>query len=152
MQPSEAGLEINEQAIADEAMMVGRTGNVFSQFGWWIGHIFATVQVPVRGSIDDVAIEEVFDTWDAEVIALPRLAGSSGVDRWAPNARVPDGRAPVSTGPPPAPSSRQAFSPWSRSARRSRRRPSCPVLTNADVDLAVDEAEAMLVEPIQLDP
>ena len=36
IQPSEAGLEINEQAIADEALLVGRNGNVFSEFAWWI--------------------------------------------------------------------------------------------------------------------
>jgi hypothetical protein len=34
IQPSEAGLEINEQAIADEALLVGRNGNVISEFAW----------------------------------------------------------------------------------------------------------------------
>ena len=77
IQPSEAGLEINEQAIADEALLVGRNGNVFSEFTWWITHIFDTVRVPVRGSVDDVAIEEVFDMARQEV---ERLCGRAAED------------------------------------------------------------------------
>ena len=38
---------------------MGRNGNIVSEFAWWLTHIFDTVQVPVRGSVDDVAIEEV---------------------------------------------------------------------------------------------
>lgn len=150
MQPSEAGLEINEQAIADEAMLVGRTGNVFYQFGWWISHIFETVEVPVRGSVDDVAIAEVFDAWDAEVIALPPSLGGvvltegrptpvypmvgTGVDRPAARAIVE--------------ASLLALEPERTAIPTTT---IVPMLTNEDVDMAVAQAHAMLVEPIRLD-
>jgi vancomycin resistance protein YoaR len=150
IQPSEAGLEIDEQAIADEALLVGRNGNVFSEFGWWISHIFDTVDVPVRGSVDDVAIEGVFDTWDSDVVALPPSPGGvtlaegrpapvypqvgTGVDRPAARAIVE--------------ASLLALDPERTSIPTAA---VVPVLTAEDVDRAVDQAERMLVEPIRLD-
>jgi vancomycin resistance protein YoaR len=149
IQPSEAGLEINEQAIADEALTVGRNGNPFSEFAWWISHIFDTVKVPVRGAVDDVAMDEVFDTWDAEVIALPPSPGSvslvdgvptpvypmvgTGVDRAAARAVVE--------------ANLLAIEPEATSIPTTT---VVPVLTNEDVDAAVDQAERMLAEPIRL--
>jgi len=47
--PPEAGLDVDEEAIVDDAMSIGRQGNPISQFAWWLGHIFATVEVPVSG-------------------------------------------------------------------------------------------------------
>ena len=73
--PPEAGLEIDAEAIVEDAMSVGRQGNVISQFAWWIGHIFATVEVPVSGSVDDEAVNAIFDDWDSEVIASPANQG-----------------------------------------------------------------------------
>ena len=124
MQPPEAGLDINEQAIADEALLVGRNGNVISEFAWWISHIFDTVHVPVRGSIDDVAIGEVFDTWDAEVIALPPSPGGVILTDGRPTAVYPE----VGTGVdrPAAPGHRRSEpSLSSQNTLRSRQRPSC---------------------------
>ena len=150
MQPPEAGLDINEQAIADEALLVGRNGNVVSEFAWWISHIFDTVQVPVRGSVDDVAIEEVFDMWDTEVIALPPSLGGVVLTDGRPTAVYPE----VGTGidRPPAraivEASLLALEPEQTSIPTTT---IVPVLSDEDVDRAVDEAAAMLVEPIQLD-
>ncbi len=150
MQPPEAGLDINEQAIADEALLVGRNGNVISEFAWWISHIFDTVHVPIRGSIDDVAIGEVFDTWDTEVIALPPSPGGVILTDGRPTPVYPE----VGTGVD-RPAAR-AIVEASLLARQPDQTsiPTTtivPVLTDEDVDRAVDQAEAMLVEPIQLD-
>ena len=150
MQPPEAGLDINEQAIADEALLVGRNGNVISEFAWWISHIFDTVHVPIRGSIDDVAIGEVFDTWDSEVIALPPSPGGVILIDGRPTPVYPE----VGTGVD-RPAAR-AIVEASLLARQPDQTsiPTTtivPVLTDEDVDRAVDQAEAMLVEPIQLD-
>ena len=150
MQPPEAGLDIDEQAIADEALLVGRNGNVISEFAWWLTHIFDTVQVPVRGSVDDVAIEEVFDIWDAEVIALPPSLGGVVLTDGRPTPVYPE----VGTGVdrPPAraivEATLLALEPKQTSIPTAT---VVPVLTDEDVDRAVDQAEAMLVEPIQLD-
>jgi vancomycin resistance protein YoaR len=149
IQPSEAGLEINEQAIADEALLVGRGGNVYSEFAWWISHIFDTVQVPVRGSVDDVAIEEVFDTWDAEVIALPPSPGGVTLVEGQPTPVYPM----VGTGVD-RPAARAIVEASLLALEPERTEiPTAtvvPVLTNEDVDLAVAQAELMLTEPIRL--
>jgi vancomycin resistance protein YoaR len=149
IQPSEAGLEINEQAIADEALLVGRNGNVFSEFGWWVSHIFDTVTVPVRGAVDDVAIEAVFDSWDAEVIALPPSPGGVTLVEGVPTPVYPE----VGTGVDRA--AARAIVEASLLARQPEATeiPTItviPVLTDEDVDAAVDQAEAMLIGPIRL--
>jgi vancomycin resistance protein YoaR len=149
IQPSEAGLEIDEQAIATEAMSVGRNGNVFSEFGWWISHVFDTVRVPVRGAVDDVSIEAVFDTWDAEVIALPPSPGGVTLVDGVPTPVYPE----VGTGVDRA--AARAIVEASLLAREPEATeiPTTtvvPTLTDADVDAAVDQARAMLEQPIRL--
>lgn len=149
IQPSEAGLEINEQAIADEALLVGRNGNVFSEFAWWITHIFDTVRVPVRGSVDDVAIEEVFDIWDSEVIALPPRPGGVTLMDGVPAPVYPE----VGTGVDRAAARAIVETSLLALAPEATAIPTMtvvPVLTREDVDAAVDQAEAMLADPIEL--
>jgi hypothetical protein len=148
--PPEAGLEIDEQTIVDNAMAVGREGNFISQFAWWLGHIFATVEVPVSGSVNDEAVDAIFDNWDAEVIASPANPGGvelvdeelvpvypqvgKGVDRPAAAAIVES-------------------SMLSREAQNL----TIPVvtivpdLTDEDVDAAFVEAEQLLSDSIELD-
>src|SRR3990172_5800245 len=76
--PREAGFDIDEMTIVQDAMAVGRQGNVVSQFAWWLGHLFSTVEVPVSGSVEDEAVDAIFDVWDTDVIASP--ANHGGVD------------------------------------------------------------------------
>jgi vancomycin resistance protein YoaR len=149
LDPPEAGLDIDEQAIADEALQVGRTGNAFSQFGWWLTHIFDTVQIPVRGSIDDQAIEEVFDTWDSEVIALPANPGGVILEDGAPVAVYPE----VGTGiDRPAAGAVVEATLLALEPERTTVPTTTivPELTDADVDAAVEQAATMLDGPIRL--
>jgi hypothetical protein len=149
LQPPEAGLDLDEQTIATHALQVGRDGNVFTELTWWLRHIFDTVQIPVKGSVDDAAVDEVFDMWDAEVIALPTSPGGvaleggqpvplyprvgTGVDRPAANAVVE--------------ATLLALEPERTTIPTTT---IVPTLTNLDVDRAVAEAEAMLAGPIRL--
>lgn len=149
MQPPEAGLDVDEQAIADQALQIGRGGNVFSEFGWWLTHIFNTTHLPVRGSVDDVAIEAVFDMWDSEVIALPASPGGVALDDGRPVPVYPK----VGTGVdrPAARAVVEANLLASRPARTTIPTVTIvPVLTDQDVDLAVARAELMLAGPIRL--
>lgn len=149
IQPPEAGLDIDEQAIADEAMRVGRNGNIFTEFGWWFGHVFDTVHLPLRGSVDDVAIDAVFDTWDSDVISLPASPGGvtledgravpvypkvgTGVDRPGAGAVVEATLLALAPGRTAIPTTTIV-----------------PVLTDEDVDDAVAQAELLLEGPIRL--
>jgi vancomycin resistance protein YoaR len=149
LDPPEAGLDIDEQVIADEALMVGRGGNVISEFSWWLTHIFDTVQIPVRGSIDDLAIDEVFETWDAEVIALPTSPGGVAVEEGQPVPVYPQ----VGTGVdrPAAAAIVEATLLALQSERTTLPTVTIvPTLTDQDVDRAVDQAETMLSGPIRL--
>ncbi len=149
LDPPEAGLDIDEQAIVDEALMVGRGGNVFSEFGWWLSHIFATAQIPVRGSIDDVAIDAVFDTWDSEVIALPANPGGVALEEGQPVAVYPE----VGTGVDrPAASAVVEATLLALEPGRTTIPTTTvvPELSDADVDAAVAQASNMLDGPISL--
>ncbi|MEX2251789.1 MAG: VanW family protein [Acidimicrobiia bacterium] len=148
--PPEAGLEIDGQTIVDDAMSVGREGNVISQFAWWLGHIFSTVEVPVSGSVDPEAVDAIFDGWDAEVIASPAHPG--GVEL------VDEELVPVypeigkGVDRPPA-----AVIVESSMLSREARNLTIPVvtivpdLTDADVDAALAEAEELLSDSVELD-
>ncbi len=149
IQPAEAGLDIDEEAIADEAMMVGRGGNPISEFAWWLTHIFSTVEIPIRGSVDATHVEAVFDTWDAEVIALPANQGGVTLVDGQPTAVYPQvgtgvdrpAAAAVVEATMLAIESEQATIPTTTIV---------PQLTDADVDQAVVEAQRMLDGPIRL--
>ena len=74
--PGDAGLEIDERAVVTEAMAVGREGNFANQFLHWLGHIFTTEEITLRGRVSETALSQVFDTWDSQVIARPLIPGS----------------------------------------------------------------------------
>jgi vancomycin resistance protein YoaR len=80
LQPGETGLAIDEDALVAEAMRVGREGNFATQFLHWLTHIFSTTDVPLVGTVNGEAMEELFDMWDVEVIAKPIDLGSVEVD------------------------------------------------------------------------
>jgi vancomycin resistance protein YoaR len=149
LDPPEAGLDIDEQAIVAQALLVGRGGNVISEFAWWLTHIFRTVQIPVRGAIDDQAIDEVFDGWDAEVIALPTNPGGVALEDGQPVPLYPK----VGTGvdrPAAAAVVEAALLALDPGQTTIPTTTIVPRLTDEDVDRAVAQAAAMLAGPIRL--
>ncbi len=149
VQPPEVGLDIDSQAITDDALMVGRGGNVISEFVWWLTHIFETVTLPVQGAVDEIDIEAVFDAWDAEVIALPAVSGAVVLVDGQPTAEYPQ----VGTGVdrPGATEVVEATMLASEPLRATIPTMTIvPQLTNEDVDRSVEEAEQMLDGSIRL--
>jgi vancomycin resistance protein YoaR len=147
--PPEAGLDIDEEAIVDDAMSVGRQGNLISQFAWWLGHIFATVEVPVSGSVNPEAVEAIFDNWDTEVIASP--ANQGGVELIEEEV-VPVYPAIGKGVDRPAAAAIIESSMLSREARNLTIPVATivPELTDQDVDAALVEAEELLSDSIEL--
>jgi len=147
--PREAGLDIDEMTIVQDAMAVGRQGNVVSQFAWWLGHLFSTVEVPVSGSVEDEAVEAIFDVWDTDVIASP--ANQGGVDL-VEEELVPVYPAVGKGVDRPAAAAIVESSMVAREAQNL----TIPVvtivpeLTETDVDAALAEAEQLLSESIVL--
>ena len=76
IQPPVTGFDVDEFAIVDSAMAVGREGNATYQFLWWMSHVFSKVELDLTGSVDNQAMADVFDTWDTDVIGMPASLGS----------------------------------------------------------------------------
>lgn len=150
LQPPEVGFDMDSEAVVDEAMNVGRSGSHLAQFGWWLSHVFSTVEIPVRGSIDPAAAEAVFDYWDTAVIDQPAVPGGVVLDEEGNPAPVyPE----VGTGVDRAPAT--AILSAALLAVVPERvtiptRTIVPELTGADVDAAVAEARLLLAGPITL--
>jgi vancomycin resistance protein YoaR len=147
--PREAGFDIDEMTIVQDALAVGRQGNVVSQFAWWLGHLFSTVEVPVSGSVEDEAVDAIFDVWDTDVIASP--ANQGGVDL-VEEELIPVYPAIGKGVDRPAAATIVESSMVAREARNL----TIPVvtivpeLTESDVDAALAEAEQLLSESIVL--
>jgi vancomycin resistance protein YoaR len=149
MQPAEAGFNIDDNAIIDSAMELGRSGNPFGEFWWWLTHIFSTEEVPVQGDIDQEAVDAVFDTWDEEVIDNPAQAGGVVIEDGEPTPVYPEAGIGVdrSAAPPVVLSALLA-----EEAEQTEIPTSViePKLDDADIDSALDEARELLSGPIEL--
>ncbi len=73
--PPEVGLDIDENAIVGTAMKVGRTGNPFSEFWWWLTHIGANHTISLLGTIDPALVDIKLSEWETSVIAQPTVPG-----------------------------------------------------------------------------
>lgn len=73
--PPEVGLDIDEQSVVAAAMAVGRSGNPFGEFWWWLSHIFSKHNVTLQGSIQPELLELTLLDWEANVIAEPAIPG-----------------------------------------------------------------------------
>ena len=147
--PPEAGLDLDEEAIVDNAMKIGRQGNAAFQFLWWLGHIFDSVDVELIGSTAPEALSDLFDAWDATVIGKPASPGAivlngevprpvypapgTGVDREASTEIIERRLLAAAAAPAELPTS-----------------PIAPKLTGADIDEALREANRLLSGPVTL--
>ena len=150
LEPGQTGLDIDEDSVVAQAMSIGREGNQADQFLFWLTNIFSTQEIELVGDVDDQAMEEIFDTWDTEVIAKPISLGAIslvdgdlvatypstgvGVLREPASAIVLDTLLAVDPNTPIIPT-----------------RTVEPELTDADINRALDEAQRLLAAPISLD-
>lgn len=89
LEPPEAGFDIDEEAIVEEAMAIGRQGNAAYQFLWWVTHLFSTEEIPLVGGVDPEALDLVFDRWDTEVIGEPASLGAIVMEEGVPQPVYP---------------------------------------------------------------
>ncbi len=69
LDPASVGFDLDEAEAVRTAMETGRTGSVFSQFGWWLQHLSSTADLPIDGQIDHAALDQVLTDWDTRLIA-----------------------------------------------------------------------------------
>ena len=89
LDPVEAGFDVDEEAVVDQAMRVGREGNASYQFLWWLRHVFTTTELGLHGSTDTASMERIFDGWDSEVISSPANIGAIEMSDGVPQAIYP---------------------------------------------------------------
>ncbi len=149
LQPAEAGLDIDTESMVQQALAVGRTGNPATEFSWWLTHIFSTEEIAIQGTIDDIALSEVFDTWDSDVIADPASPGAVSVSDGSIVPVYPHAGMGIDRGDAPqivlatllADVPVQAEIPTTLIQ---------PRLTPAYIDEAVSEARAMVSAPVEM--
>jgi vancomycin resistance protein YoaR len=149
LQPGYTGLDIDEDRIVAEAMAVGREGNFASQFLHWLTNIFSTTVIELEGTLNDSAMEEIFDSWDTHVIDKPIEPGS---------IELVDGElVPVypatGVGVDREPAKHIVLETLLAEEREIREIPTVtvePILTAADVEAALADAQRMLAGPITM--
>ncbi len=149
LNPAEVGFDIDEEAVVDEAMRLGREGNTTAQFLWWLNHLFSSETVELRGSIDPEALDEVFDGWEREVIATPAEHGAIRLEQGQPVAVYPRPGLGIDREPAAA-IILDTFVGGSSHNSELPTRPVSPALTEEDVDRALAEAQRLLGAPIRM--
>ena len=149
LNPAEVAFDIDEEAVIEEAMRIGREGNAVSQFLWWLSHIFSSETVELRGSVDPDALDEAFDVWDTEVIASPAAHGAIVIVDGRPSPVYPQPGVGVDREVATA-IILDTFLGGSSHNAALPTMPVIPALTENDIDLALDEARRMLSEPIRM--
>ncbi len=149
LQPGYTGLEIDEDRFVAEAMAVGREGNFASQFLHWLTNIFSTTVIELEGTLNDAAMDEIFDGWDSQVIDKPIRPGSIELQDGQLVAVYPD----TGVGVDRDPAKRIVLEALLAEERQTREIPTMtvePVLTADDVETALADAERMLAGPITM--
>ena len=149
LDPADAGLAVDEQAVVDEALDQRREGGFFSDFFGWVGARWDPIEIEVHTTVDNEMIEVVFHEWDRSVVDHPAYEGAVLVEN---NVAVPEYPRPgalIDRLP--------SFEAVALSLDTLDRIPAvlpltelAPVVTNAQVDDAVARANDLIGEPVML--
>lgn len=149
LQPGYTGFTMPIDELVDEAMAVGRQGNSANQFLWWLSHIFSTIELQVEATVSDVAVDQLFNEWDTQVIDKPINAGAVVLEEGELVAVYPQ----TGVGVEREGAMDVLLDALIAGDGLSREIPTVtvePVLTDADVDQALADAQDMLAGPITL--
>jgi len=79
LDPASVGVGLDEEAAVTEAMNQRSEGGPVSRFFSWVGGFNESVDIPVRVTMDRLAINEQLTTWQDEAIANPAYEGAVAV-------------------------------------------------------------------------
>ena len=146
---SDIGLEIDEEAIATAARAQRRTGGFFSDLGGWLGSWFTVAEVAVPIMVDDALLQQVLDDWDRNIIDEPAYEGAVIVVDGVPLAEYPQPGSRIDR-PLAAPLIVDGMAVSSVEVIALPLTDLVPVVKDADVDAAVDQARAMVERSVVL--
>lgn len=79
-----------EPDLLGAAMANGREGSVIGQFFWWIGSLFSgPVELETGFTLDPVAVDQLADTWDTDLIDAPPFPGAIRIEAGTAVAEYP---------------------------------------------------------------
>ncbi|HJS71441.1 MAG TPA: VanW family protein [Acidimicrobiia bacterium] len=149
LEPGYTGLDIDEDDVVGQAMAVGREGNFANQFLFWLTNIFSTTEIPLEATVNESAMNDLFNAWDSQVINKPIVPGSVELQE---GVLVPVYPA-TGVGVDREPALEVVVDSLLAETAETNEVPTVvvePVLTAADVDAALAEAQLMLAAPITL--
>jgi len=149
VQPIAVGFVLDKEHILGMAMEVGRGGNPFDQFWWWLSHIFQATEAPVIASLNQDALEIVLERWDDETVGNPPFPGAVVFDGTTPLPEYPTPGEQIHRGEAGA-LMLNTFATAERETVPLPIVPAEPPLTAADVDQALAEARLILAGPVTL--
>ena len=149
LDPPDAGLAVDEQAVVDEALAQRREGGFFSDFLGWIGARWDPIEIEVPTTVDNEMIEIVFHEWDRTVVDHPAYEGAVLVEN---NVAVPEYPRPGSLidRPPSFTNVAASLDTLNRIPVALPLTALAPVVTNLQVDDAVARANDLIGEPVML--
>ena len=149
LDPADAGLAVDEQAIVDEALAQRRGGGIFSEFTGWAGARWDPIVLEIPTTVDNEMIEAVLHGWDRTVVDHPAYEGAVLVEN---NVAVPEYPRPGALIDRPP-----AFAAIASSLDTFDRLPTAlpltdlePTVTNRQIDDAVARANDLIGEPVML--
>jgi vancomycin resistance protein YoaR len=142
-------LDVDEQAALATAMTARRDGGFLDQFAEWIRSFRTPVSIPMPAAIDDASLDAILSQWETAAIGLPAEEGGiavvdgevvaaypregEGIDRPASTALITEQVQTLERPPVTLPTVELI-----------------PQVTNADVDLAVAQAQILVDGPVLL--
>ena len=150
LDPTTVGFEIDEHAIVDAALDNGRSGSVFVQAGWWLGHFGnADAEIATPYTYDATALEAAILDWQMNGISDPAHPGDVSVDNGSIVYSYPRSGTGIEMDRAIA-TVDAVLTDRSRSAIELPTRQIQAVLGEADIDAVVDRIATILAGPVTL--
>lgn len=147
--PGELNLDIDEEAVLEVAMQQRRDQGFFGRFGDWFGSFSDMRELPVEVTIDPDTLDELIHGWEQQAINNPAHEGDVVIRDGIAEPDYP--RAGEGVDRPAAQhATRIAVQDLTRRPVSLVTRQLEPILTDADIDRAVDRANRIIDTAITL--
>ena len=149
LDPGTVSLTIDSEAVVTEAMATGRQGGAIRRLGDWLRQLRTEREVEFAVSIDDTALDEVFEAWEEAAIEARAFNGAVLVVERTAVAEYPM-RGLAIDGEPALVLVLESLSQRNRSAVEIPLAVIEPALAEADIDDAVQEANLAITGDVEL--
>ena len=148
--PYAVGYDLDEQAVVDEALQIGRRGAFPRQMGWWLGHLAGGSPdvLPLPATYNRDSLMAILHSWEAQAIGDPPTEGGIKVDGGQIVPIYPASGTGLDY---------EATADLIGASLLGNHQPvtavtefRVPVLTDTDVDRAVTKARTLIDQPVTL--